>query len=76
MLTLPTSDKSLKKEGEKYDSRSCGPPKTVQQAGKAYAKLQGKTLRATQRKQIAAGVDLKDDKGNKLVVEDSADEDA
>ena len=74
MLTLPTSEKALKKEGEIFGSRREGPPKTIVQAGKAYAKLQGKALRAMQRKQIAEGVELKDEKGNKLVVEDSDEE--
>ena len=74
LLALPSADASLKKEGEKYDSRTCGPPKTIQQAGKAYAKLQAKALRTIQRKQIADGVELKDEQGNKIVVEDSDEE--
>ena len=39
MLALPTSDKALKEEGEVFGSRREGPPKTIVQAGKAYAKL-------------------------------------
>ena len=59
MLTLPTSEKALKKEGEIFGSRREGPPKTIVQAGKAYAKLQGKALRAMQRNKLPRVLNLK-----------------
>lgn len=73
----PIPDEMLGQEAEVLSSFAIVPEiaKRIENVGKAYARLQGKVLRARQRAQIAEGKD-KDKKGRKIVVADSSDDEA
>lgn len=73
----PIPDEMLGQEAEVLSSFAIVPEiaKRIENVGKAYARLQGKVLRAQQRAQIAEGKD-KDKKGRKIVVADSSDDEA
>lgn len=70
----PIPDEELGRGPEVLDAFSLVPElaKYIENAGQAYARLQGKFFRADQRAQMAQGGT--DKKGRKIVVADSSDE--